>query len=84
MYFQRTHLHVLLTETLQLLKLLLHLLLMLRHQVLLLDLILLIRQTLYVRLDLAQAIIHSTNIQKHFAYAHNLVIKAPTHLATRD
>lgn len=42
----------------QLLKLLLHLLLML-YQVLLLNLVLLIRQALYVRLNLAQAIIHS-------------------------
>lgn len=49
---------MLLTKTMQLLKLLLHLLLLL-YQVLLLNLILLIRETLYVRLNLAQAIIHS-------------------------
>lgn len=61
-----THLHMLLTETLQLLKLLLHLLLMLRHQVLLLYLILLARQTLYVRLNLAQAGIHSATKTTNF------------------
>lgn len=54
------YLHMLLAETLQLLELLLHLLLVLRHQVLLLDLILLVRQALYVRLNLAQAVIHAT------------------------
>lgn len=58
-----THLHMLLTKTLQLLKLLLHLLLMLCHQMLLLYLILLACQTLYVCLNFAQAGIHSaTNI----------------------
>jgi hypothetical protein len=50
---------MLLIETLQLLKLLLHLFLMLRHKVLLLNLILLVRQTLNVRLNLAQTVIHS-------------------------
>jgi len=77
MYFRHTHLHVLLTETLQLLKLLLHLFLMLRHQVLLLNLILLARQSLYIRLNFAQTIIHSMNRQ-HFCITnfilHNSIV----------
>lgn len=59
MYLRYTYLYVLVTETLQLLKLLLHLFLVLRHQVLLLNLILLVRQTLNIRLNFAQAVVHS-------------------------
>lgn len=71
-----THLHVLLTETLQLLKLLLHLFLVLRHQVLLLNLILLVCQTLYIGLNIAQTTVHSTtdNISHHNTLPYNSII----------